>query len=371
MEQEITNPRRGWTSGSSAAADLACPGRHLAQRGIREPEASKDAEFGKIIHSALADSGNTTLLQSLTGEQRDIFDACREIEKQTITRFFGEATAPKRVFREQRYWCMVDKKFEHGGQPDVVVRSGPRGLILDYKTLPSDQPESPSNLQLRDYVVLAARTLLMNEVVVAIIQPLVTYTPTLTVYDKSAIDMAEVEMWKRVRASNDPKSPRIPGEAQCKFCLAKKVCKEYSAWAPALLPGRQASFDTPVVSWTPEQRAAFCERRSIAQKWIDDCTEQMKALLKDDPNAIPGWELTEGNNRETVTNPQGLFDRFIAGGGTLEQFMACIKVGKGDFETQVRAVTQLKGKGLKDKVKEFLAGFTESKQDAPSLARKK
>lgn len=368
------DPRRGATSASNAQADTLCPGRHNAQKGIPQPPASKDAEFGRIIHAALAENAreevNVGALKSLTGEQRDIFDACREIEKKLIEQFFGGDLTPKRVFREQRYWCLVDKKFEHSAQPDVVVRAGPRGLILEYKTLPGDLPDSPSNLQLRDQVVVASGSLLMNEVGVAIIQPLVTYTPNITLYNATAIKQAEQEMFERVRRSNDPNAPRVAGEIQCKFCLAKSTCPQYASYAPNLLP-EVSVLSVPVAQWSPEQRAVFCERRSIAKKWLEECESEMKKLLKADPNAIPGWMLEEGNFRETVKDPQTLFTRFNALGGTLEDFMKCVKIGNGDLEDQVRAVAKLKGKGLKDKVKELLVGLTESKQDAPSLARKK
>jgi len=204
---------------------------------------------------------------------------------------------------------------------------------------------------------------------VAIVQPLVTWTPELCRYTKEHLEQAEQEMWDRVRKSNDPNAQRFPGEIQCKWCKAKSTCPEYSRWIAVMVP-TMTDLSTPVAEWTPEQRALFCERRSIAQAWLDDCEGQMKMLLAKDPESVPGWMLKEGQKRESVKDPQELFNRFVGEGGTIEQFMECVKITKGDLETQVRAVTSLKGKPLKAKLETLLEGITETKQNAPSLARK-
>lgn len=365
--------RRGSTSASNAQADLLCPGRHNAQKGIPEKPAGPDAEFGRAIHAALAveesDSANT-----LTTEQHDIFESCREVEKATITRFFGEDPTPRKIFREQRFWCKVksgETTLEHSGQPDLVVRAGPKALILEYKSLPGDVPGSPANLQLRDQAVLSAGHLILNLVGVAVIQPLVTRTPEITLYNQEALKRAEGEMFARIRASNAQDAPRAAGTVQCQYCRAKDSCPAYAAWASRLMPVTVDLPESPIDVWTPDQLALFCEREAGCRKWLEDCKEAIKAKLTADPNSVPGWCLEPGQFREKVTDPQGLFDRFVGGGGTTEQFMACVEIAKGKFEEQLRRVHDIKGKALKAKLKESLEGLVESKQTAPSLARRK
>jgi len=371
-----TDERKGCTSASNAQADLFCPGRHLAQRGIPDQPPGDDAAFGQAIHDALnVETSNSA--RELTNEQHSIFESCREIEKQKIVEFFGDNPEPKKIHREQRLWCRIPGgkelpgSFEHSAKPDLVVVQGHRGLIIEYKTLPGDVPASPSNLQLRDQAVLASRVLVLTEVGTAVVQPLVTHQSVITTYDQAALDRSELEMFERVRKSNDPDSKRVPGDIACKFCRATPICQEYAVWAHGLLPASPALPGVPVRDWTPEQRATFCDRRGAAAKWLDDCTEEMKSLLAKDPTSIPGWELEPGNIREKVVQPQALYDRFVAAGGTLPQFMKCVGITKKDLEEQVRAVTKLKGKGLKDRLIEMLAGLTEKSQNAPSLAKKK
>jgi hypothetical protein len=87
-EVKIDSERRGGTSASSAASDLLCAGRHLAQRNLPEV-AGEYADEGRIIHAALADSGDGRLTK-LTLEQRETFDRCREIEKKLVSQLFPD-----------------------------------------------------------------------------------------------------------------------------------------------------------------------------------------------------------------------------------------------------------------------------------------
>jgi hypothetical protein len=307
----------------------------------------------------------------LTLEQREVFDQCREIEKKLMLQFLPEASkeVPMRVFREKRLWVMVDGKWEHSGKPDVVARCGPRGLIVEYKTLPGEVEESPLNLQLRDQVVLASGSYLLSEISVAIIQPLVTMNPQVTTYKAEHIKQAESEMFARVRASNDPNSPRTAGEVQCKFCKAKRQCQQYQVFAGGNVPAMLSILDVPIVNWTPEQRAVFCDRLSIAQKWLDDAKEFVKDGLSRDPNFCPGWTLRAGAKREVIKDPQAVFDRFATIGGTVQQFMRTVTVKKEALREAVNALTGAKGRSLDAAIQTLTDGLVDTKQNAPSLSK--
>lgn len=370
---------RGGTSASNAAADRLCPGRHQAQKGLPDPK-GEWAEYGDQIHAALADSNNkASVMDKLTPEQRDMFDSCREVEKKVIGQVFGgEPDQSNRVWREQRYWAKVPDKwpnpsstFTHSGQADMVMRRKNKALILDYKTGSADVPESPKNEQLRDLAVMVWRTLVgVEDVIVAIIQPLETWSPELCRYDKASLERAEQEMWDRVRKSNDPNAPRVAGDLQCRYCRARSVCKEHAAWAASLLPVPDSPLNAAMASWTPEDRSRVAEHLPRLWKLLGEAEAHLKACLESDPESVPGFYLKPGAPRKPVNDPQELFNRFAAIGGQLEQFMRCVDVGKGEFEKAVRAVSKAKGIALKKQVEKLLEGITDSKPVAPSLARK-
>lgn len=370
--------RRGWTSASNAAADAACPGRHLAQRGISEPaKSSADATSGTRIHQALADSSNVAFMKSLSLEERETFDSCRDIEKKTASKFFGDTKEPMRVYRHKRFWVQIQKPdgigatLEHSGEADVVYHVGTRLLIGDYKTLAGDTPGSPRNMQLRDLVVLAWGSLApIDEVGSVIVQPFVTHDPEICAYTFEDLTRSQEELFARVAASNDPNSPRVPGETQCQFCLAKSGCVEYQKWAGAMTPPQMISvLEVPMISWTPEQRATAANALGPAL----DLLQQMKEFFKDglakDPGFVPGWCLAPGNKREIIVNPQECFTRFAALGGTLEQFMATISVGKAKLREGVFAVTGAKGLALDKAMSTVTDGIVQTHQNQPSLKR--
>lgn len=364
----MNDPRKGCTSASSAEADSLCPGRFLAQKGLPEFK-SKEAEAGTRIHAALA----TGTREGLSGEESDIADACSEVEKKLVDQYFGPG-AKIRSWREQRYWCKVrqgQNVFDHSGQVDFIGRDIRKALVIDYKTGPADQPESPRNAQLRDLAVLVAGNLVIPEVAVAIVQPLATMTPEICIYTQDDIKRAEQEMFTRVANSRNPEAKRVAGEKQCRYCRATGTCAEYQAWAGARLPAPQSILGVPIASWTPQQCAVFCSGRAIAQKWLDDAESAMKARLKADPDAIPGWCLKEGKTRSTVTDPEELFRRFSTLGGTQSAFLKFIKILKEGLEDQLRVLTKTKGKALSAEVDKILQGIVETKQDQPSLAKRK
>lgn len=380
------DPRQGWTSASNAGPDKLCPGRHQAQKGIPDTD-SEWSEHGDKIHAALADSGDRLKMEALSTDQREMFDSHREVEKGLITRIWpGEnGGTPTQVLREQRYWCRVpvyeivqgagvgvaSSYLHHSGQADMVMIRGNKALIQDYKSLVGDVEESPRNEQLRDLAVMVWRSHGLDEVYVAINQPWISRSPEPCLYTKEDLARAEQEMWERVRKSNDPNAPRVAGAIQCKWCKAKSICKEYTAWAASLLPEKPSPFTVFMSDWTPEQRATVADHIPRLRKLLDDSEDYLKGLLKADPEAVPGFHLKDGKFREHITDPQELFNRFLALDGNLEQFMQCVKITKGGLEDQVRAVTKLKGKELKSQLDTLLAGITEKKQDQPSLAKRK
>lgn len=376
MTTPITEPDRGqWTSASNAQADALCPGRFLAQRGLPDVR-TEDAEHGRIIHEALKKQDPT----GLSVEQIDTYDACNEIERRALLKFFGPdiATAPPTTEREVRLWVQWPDGLKHSGQLDVSHRKGVKALIVEYKTLFGDVPQSSRNLQLRDQVCLKyANTPLLKEVGALVIQPHVTHEPEMCVYSEEHIIRARDEMYFRVKASNSDVSPRIPGEVQCKYCLAAAAatCKEYRNWASQMVMEDNrmiiAIQERMPAEWDPEMRALFCERLAIAQKWLNDMKDEMKRLLKENPDAIPGWELGKPAATNDLINPQQIFDEFAKRGGTLEQFMDCIDISNGRLKEAVAAITKTKGKALKAEIDAIIGKNVVVGQKDASLKRKK
>ena len=359
------------TRASDAAADQLCPGRLRAQIGLESPP-SEYAEFGRKVHHALA----TNDPSGLDLEQHSIYESCLKIEAKVLVDYFGEdaAKAIKNVKRECSFEMSFDNgKYKHRGHPDAIYRCGRKALIPDFKSLNSEIPESPSNLQLRSYACLAWDSEpLLSEIAVVLIQPLVTHSPMLCIYSEDEIHKATAEMYERIVASHQPNAPRVPGEKQCQYCLAKTTCLEYQQWAGSKVPVPKSLLEVPVAQWTPEMRRVFCDGEGVARKWLDNCWDEMVKLATADPNAVPGYVLKDGAKPRPITNPQAVFERFEQQGGKLEQFMHAVGLAKGKLAAELSVVTGLKGKKLDDAFDSLVAGCVDDvKQNKPSLVKVK
>jgi len=359
--------RRNCTSASNAEADARCPGRHLKQKGLpRRP--SSDSNTGNRIHEALAKRDPS----GLKADEADIYSRCIEIEIKKVKEFFGSEVPSKdlRSWAEERFWIMFqapEMRLEHSGKVDRVYRYGNRALVMDYKTLPGDVAESPRNMQLRDLAVLVRGHFLVEEVGAVIIQPLVESDPPICLYSTEALNHARDELFPRVLASNNPQSPRVPGEVPCKFCLGTTTCVEYQRWAGAMVPNMLEVLEVPVAEWTPDQRKIFCDRYDVAYRWLTRVWSEMEEGSARQPGFVPGYALLPGNERSEIVNPQLVFERFVGKGGQPADFMQAVKVTKTPLKEKYKALTGLAGKKLDTAMKELLEGATETKQNKPSL----
>ena len=361
--------RGDWTSASNAQADALCPGRHIAQKGISD-QTSEDALFGTKVHEALAGRID---LNVLTDEQRDVYESCVKIEERLIMQTFPDVNpALARPVREKRLWIKWSNELQHSGQLDYLCMKGDSALIVEYKALPGEVPSSPKNAQLRDQAVLVmANRPTTKQVYVAVCQPLVTHSPEICLYKEDDLKLAERQLFFRVTASHNPESPRVAGEIQCKYCRAKTKCPQYQIWAGAVIPQPDGILGVPMESWTPDQCAAVASNLSRAQKWLEQAKEHLKARLRLNPEAIPGWKLGDGQKRSEVSDPQQLLDRFIRAGGSLNQFMECVGIGKGEFKRVFKEATKLKGKSLDKRLDEVYSGLVTETTTEPSLEKDK
>jgi len=382
--------RGQWTSCSSAEADKLCLGRFKAQKDLPELPAQEWTESGERIHAQWTCNSisGARKLGDLSAEEIDKAEALAEAEDRLVAEYFSPGVKTVRLVETRIWheWGAYDKSpgadryksLQHSGRFDVahIDMAGRRAAILDGKSGWLEVTQNPSNLQLRELAAMFAPWveqnlgIVLQEVAVAILKPFGKPQPP-CVYGPGDLEQALREMEATRAAHNDPGSPRTPGEAQCRYCRAREVCLERQQWLAAALP--TVCPPLPMISadnWTPEQRTVFCERMSAAGKWLEDRKVEIRALLKADPNAVPGYGLGEGRTLETIIDPTEVHRRFIASlGGSTEAFMPAVKVQKGALKDAIRAVTGHKGRELDKDVHALLTGCTESKQTEGSIVK--
>jgi hypothetical protein len=322
----MTEELRGeWTSASNALVDRLCRGRHEAQKHLPEILRTDEGESGAVIHALWT---GTQPVRKATAEEKEKAQELREQEAKVRQEFFG---ANHRLIRivERRLWhtfaaSTADperKTLRTSGQFDVTLvhPKSRRALIFDGKSGWLPVAPNPLNLQLRRLAALLWLEVHSQEIGVSILKPLTKIEPP-CVYTLADLQRSVSEMEEDVRQSHAPNAPRKAGTEQCRYCRARERCPTRLAWLADALPAFFPAL--PMISarnWTPAQRVLFLEREKEVRDWLEARKTEIKMLLAERPNAVPGYGLKTGRTLETITNSQELLKRFLPGlGGYVE-----------------------------------------------------
>lgn len=304
IEEAPLDVRRGLTSASNAAADRLCPGRHFAQRGFPRQKESKDAAAGTLIHRAFA--GENVDLDRM---QRKTLNRGRYLETEMVSRFFGQPMSDedvmKKAHREQRFWMHVGGVPSHSSQFDAawIKEDWSAALIEDLKGLFGDVEDATENEQLRDEAAIYWENFGVTSVSVFINQPNVRWKledQVLVTYDAEQLKRAHAEMKARVLASNNIKSPRVPGIRQCRFCRAAGTAQCPESQEAMLAACKTPKFDEATA--TPKERGEWVTLLKVSEKAIKKRLEEAKAAIVENPKWADGWHVPPGDEQRELTD---------------------------------------------------------------------
>lgn len=359
----MSDEREGRPSASGMERLALCPGSWNASKGIEEAS-NEHAVRGNRIHSLIAGED----VENHTAEETDIANQCERlagiIVLQHMARPMEDCTE---VWRENRIWTRSGNEPLWSGKPDLVVIYGKRAVIIDFKTGRGEVEHAANNKQLRALAVLIDGCFdgKLENILVAVVQPLASQSMSLCDYTKADIELARVEIRNTIEEALLPDAKRVAGEAQCKYCPAKSRCPEANGVVTEL------SVPQPGITMLASlELSVMLDRCKQAEVIIDALRDEAKRRLEAQV-PVEGWELKPGAIRETITHPEAVFFKFSGLGGNIEQFMSSISVNKSKLSDAMKVVTGTKGKELEVLMDGLLEGCTESKSIAPSLVKTK
>jgi hypothetical protein len=272
--------------------------------------------------------------------------------------------------RETRLWLHEGLEPVHSGAFDVAYGTLSRMLIIDGKTLFGEVSPAEENDQLRELVGLArANFSRCKEFTVAILQPWVSARPSVAIYDEPEAELALRELRRTISDNADPAAPRTAGP-WCDKCPAFELCDTARAANARTWDVAKAVADGFFVLPIGEDGAKLLNAAKLAQKYLEAVLERYKAILAQDAEAVPGWQLREGNKVREITDvllAAQIAPEFM----DRDQFYSAVSVNVSALQELCAASSGLRGRALEDLFNERFAKVIRYKQNPPMLVRAK
>lgn len=210
------------------------------------------------------------------------------------------------------------------GTADVAVLSEGVLHVIDLKYGKGVPVSAEGNPQLRLYALGAALKYQMiysfDEVRMSIVQPRLGSSSTDSISLTELLRWAEEYVAPRAKLADAGEGEYNPGEAQCRWCRAKAICR---ARAEANLKAACEDFSLDALPEDPdevdlsvplpellsvEEVAALLPLLPRIEAWAKDVQEWALAQARDHGTRFPGYKLVEGRSNRKIIQPGAAMD---------------------------------------------------------------
>jgi hypothetical protein len=355
--KELKDERGGKPSASKGEDYEACHGKHQMESGLKDTS-SAAAEEGNRIHLWLEDDQAIEL-------SRDELALAKEMESQrcdVMDFVFPEwrDNPPSIIIKEERLWYRGNR---YSGKADFVAINGKKALIVDYKCGRVPVSHARVNGQMRWNVALLDCEYDLEYVTVALIQPRCS-TPTVFTYDLKGIKKARRRVTATLRKMEAENPSLSAGEKQCKYCKAKGFCPELNKKQEAI------SRVSDAAELSTSQLSELLVAIPAIEAKCKAIKSHAKDLLRENPNAIEGWELSSPAPTRTISSAESAFkeleDESMI---SAERFLASCSVSVTKLQREIVEHTGMGPTEAKRRMSEVLSGAMAEKHQEPRIRR--
>jgi hypothetical protein len=358
-------------SASSAYRRRRCTGsenliRELRARGLlKEIAPTKDALSGTAVHA-----GWTGAKVQLDSSQEKTLIELKRLEAMVLADWSGGEPFIL-LGREERLWLRHGIEPVHSGQYDVCYLSQncERALMLDAKTLYGEIEPAEHNDQLRELVALFRLNYPgIKHYTVAILAPNLAERVSIATYDQLEAELALRLLRLSLAESADPGAPRTPG-AHCEHCPARLQCEEARQ-----LIGHSYSLKARIdagefVLPLGEKGARILEEIKTAKTLLADLEEAYKAELKNDPDCLPGWQLSNGRKLRWIPEVEKALEAWSTHRYAMSDFLSCTDLVLHRLEEKLAVNTGKVGKDLANHFNDIFGPLVMTRMSQPSIVR--
>jgi hypothetical protein len=186
------------------------------------------------------------------------------------------------------------------GTADAIVLRGDTLHVIDLKYGMGVQVYAENNPQGMLYALGAYNEIRhaadVKRVVITIVQPRLDH---ISEWEISIPDLLKWAEWisQRAEATEEPDAPRIAGESQCKFCLAKHNCGALLKHTTDAMLTEFEDLDNlpPPDTLTEEQVGAALAAKSLIEGWLNAVQAHVVERLENG-QGFPGFKLVAGRS---------------------------------------------------------------------------
>lgn len=375
LKLDQAGERAGLPSASSAPRLAPCPGSWRMEMNLQDlRKYAEDADSGTRVHDVMAGKPGQTLdpaeqrMVDGLGKSRDRYVSEWEDSIQHEVAAAG-ATGDETLSIEERWWLHAGVTPVTSGKWDHLERRGNAFLLLDYKTGWQELPALRSNLQLRVYALLVYQKHPEAEsITVAIVKGSDYEQEKLWTFTYTRADLEAAWFWWQNVLNNvfSDNPPLVSGD-HCQFCRAQSHCPARMAVIETM--HLRSVESTPWAMLDPYRKGHLLSAAIQAAKLADAIKEQAKADLKE---GIPvnGFYLGKESSAGTdVDDIPDAYQRWLAAGGTHDEFMECASVSFSQLRDKLAAKKAWKKKDANDSMKATLGGKVTAKTKGGSLTQ--
>ena len=211
------------------------------EAGLPEEDSVQSIE-GRLLHEF--DANPSLDRSTLKPQQQDLLRISAELDDFVFARV------------AEQFGISADEVFEEGREKELMALSGTKAetpghcdryrywpgrkllLIRDAKFGFKIVTPAAANFQLRTYGIGGAEEWDVEDVVVAITQPRLSYSErvTMAAYTREDIEASKKELSAIRFASAKPDAPLVAGEEQCRYCRARLLCPAFTATISGVVP---------------------------------------------------------------------------------------------------------------------------------------
>ena len=310
----------------------AAPGYVAANLSRIPPEDKPYADEGAQAHEVAERVLRHTVAKGLPPSA-----AGHKIPKEMARHVEGYARFIQSLFPTDgtTFWFLVEKPvnvyYAQGrtGKIDAALvgldgRTITRLHIVDLKYGRGDSVQAEHNHQLSIYFVSLLRQLQEDyqlavapdvEALITVWQPRIqgeaperTWRTTVGELEKFAQQIATVA---RTIEQDPLRQPFVPGDSQCKYCLARSLCEARTRWLLGEAELEPVAFGAtkveatlpPVRSLSQDHMARVLAVAPLLRKWLDDLENHCEALAVQEGQRIPGHKLVASSPKRRWRDP--------------------------------------------------------------------